>query len=133
MGGKIPRLGYLAPPGVKIPRAGGGGKIPQGIFTPGGQAAQGGKINCYTGLSLTWSKTTKTGFLMMRLKSKGERDHLSICYFYEDQFLIITSGVHWVTKISLRLVLPNERTAKTLIRLGGCPGWSESSLNAQSF
>ena len=24
--------------------------------------------------------------------------------------------------------LPNERTAKTLIRLGGCPGWSESSL-----
>ena len=25
------------------------------------------------------------------------------------------------------------RTAKTLIRLGGCPGWSESSLGAQSF
>ena len=25
------------------------------------------------------------------------------------------------------------RTAKTLIRLGGCPGWSESSLCAQSF
>ena len=24
------------------------------------------------------------------------------------------------------------RTAKTLIRLGGCPGWSESSLGAQS-
>ena len=24
-----------------------------------------------------------------------------------------------------------ERTAKTLIRLGGCPGWSESSLGAQ--
>ena len=23
------------------------------------------------------------------------------------------------------------RTAKTLIRLGGCPGWSESSLGAQ--
>ena len=46
MGGKIPRLGYLAPPGVKIPRA--GGKIPRDIFTPGGQAAQGGKINCYS-------------------------------------------------------------------------------------
>ena len=29
--------------------------------------------------------------------------------------------------------LPTERTAKTLIRLGGCPGWSESSLGAQSF
>ena len=26
-----------------------------------------------------------------------------------------------------------ERTAKTLIRLGGCPGWSESSLGAHSF
>ena len=25
------------------------------------------------------------------------------------------------------------RTVKTLIRLGGCPGWSESSLGAQSF
>ena len=25
------------------------------------------------------------------------------------------------------------RTAKTLIRLGGCPGLSESSLGAQSF
>ena len=29
--------------------------------------------------------------------------------------------------------LPNEYPAKTLIRLGGCPGWSESSLGAQSF
>ena len=29
--------------------------------------------------------------------------------------------------------LPIERTAKTLIRLGGSPGWSESSLGAQSF
>ena len=25
------------------------------------------------------------------------------------------------------------RTAKTLMRLGGCPGWSESSLGAQSL
>ena len=29
--------------------------------------------------------------------------------------------------------LPIERTTKTLIRLGGCPGWSESSLGAQSL
>ena len=29
--------------------------------------------------------------------------------------------------------LPIERTAKTLIRLGRCPGWSESSLGAQPF
>ena len=26
---------------------------------------------------------------------------------------------------------PRERTAKTLIRLGGCAGWSESSLDAR--
>ena len=30
-------------------------------------------------------------------------------------------------------LLPTERTAKTIIRLGGCPGLSESSLGAQSF
>ena len=28
---------------------------------------------------------------------------------------------------------PTERTAKTLIRLGRCPGWSESSLATESF
>ena len=28
---------------------------------------------------------------------------------------------------------PGHCTAKTLIRLGGCPGWSESSLGAHSF
>ena len=28
--------------------------------------------------------------------------------------------------------LPTERKAKTLIRLGRCPGWSESSLGAQA-
>ena len=32
---------------------------------------------------------------------------------------------------SLVSSLPTERTAKTQIRLGGCPGWSESSLGAQ--
>ena len=34
---------------------------------------------------------------------------------------------------SLGPLLATERTAKTLIRLGGCPGWSESSLGAHSF
>ena len=29
--------------------------------------------------------------------------------------------------------LPTECTTKTLIRLGRCPGWSESLLGAQSF
>ena len=31
---------------------------------------------------------------------------------------------------SLGLKLPSDRTSKTLIRLGRCPGWSESSLGA---
>ena len=34
---------------------------------------------------------------------------------------------------SLGPKLPIGRTAKTLIRLGRCPGWSESSLGAHSF
>ena len=33
--------------------------------------------------------------------------------------------------LSLGLWLSLERTLKTLIRLGGCPGWSESSLGVQ--
>ena len=32
---------------------------------------------------------------------------------------------------SLCRYLPIERTSKTMIRLGGCPGWSESSLGAK--
>ena len=38
-----------------------------------------------------------------------------------------------VSSLSVWRNLPIERTAKTLIRLGGCPGWSESSLGTQSF
>ena len=34
---------------------------------------------------------------------------------------------------SLGPYLPIERIANTLIRLGGCPSWSESALGAQSF
>ena len=34
---------------------------------------------------------------------------------------------------SLGTQLPVERTAKTLIRLGGCPGWSESLLGAHAI
>ena len=33
----------------------------------------------------------------------------------------------WILRLHI------ERTANTLIRLGGCTGWSESSLGAQSF
>ena len=49
--------------------------------------------------------------------------------------------VHLPSLISLRCpheesfgpLLPTERTAKTLIRLGGCPGWSESLLGAPAI
>ena len=34
---------------------------------------------------------------------------------------------------SLGPKLPSERTANTLIRLGGCPGWTESLLGASHF
>ena len=44
-----------------------------------------------------------------------------------DQSLRCPHEESWVPK------LPIERTAKSLIRLGGCPVWSESSLGAQSF
>ena len=37
----------------------------------------------------------------------------------------------WPREGSLDHCLPSERTAKTLIRLGWCPGWSDSSLGAQ--
>ena len=52
-----------------------------------------------------------------RLRSAWEsaQYYQSLCYLHEE---------------ALCPQLPIERTAKTLIRLGGCPGWSESSLCA---
>ena len=38
---------------------------------------------------------------------------------------------HCPPEAKLSPKLPIERTAKTLIRLGGCPGWSESSLGTK--
>ena len=49
VGGGQDKLAWTAyPPGVKIIRV--GGKISREILPPGGQAVQGGKINCYTGM-----------------------------------------------------------------------------------
>ena len=42
-------------------------------------------------------------------------------------------SLHCPHEESLCPELPIKRTAKTLIRLGGYPGWSESSLGAQSY
>ena len=42
-------------------------------------------------------------------------------------------SLHCPHEETLDPYLPNERTAKTLIRLGGCLGWSESSLGAYSM
>ena len=45
-GGKINRPGQLAPGGEDNQ---GGGQVSRDSLPPGGQAVQGGKINCYTG------------------------------------------------------------------------------------
>ena len=51
MAGGQDKLAWTAcPPGVKITRV--GGKITLDSLPPGGQAVQGGKINCYTGLAV---------------------------------------------------------------------------------
>ena len=51
MGGGQNKPAWTAcPPGVKITRV--GGKITRDSLPPGGQAVQGGKINCYSGHSL---------------------------------------------------------------------------------
>ena len=57
VGGGQDKLAWTAyPPGVKIIRV--GGKISREILPPGGQAVQGGKINCYTGTKFfpSWLK-----------------------------------------------------------------------------
>ena len=46
-GGQDKPAGISYPTGVKISRV--GGKISRDSLLPGGQAVQGGKINCYTG------------------------------------------------------------------------------------
>ena len=67
--------------GGKLPRA--GGKIPQGILPPGGQAAQGGKINCYTGSA--W--VVKVHFV----EYKFSRRHFEICVvvFFQKKVLTV--------------------------------------------
>ena len=51
-GGQDKPAWTVCPPGVKITRV--GGKITRDSLPPGGQAVQGGKINCYTGTRRTY-------------------------------------------------------------------------------
>ena len=56
-GGQDKPAGISYPPGVKISRV--GGKISRDSLPPGGQAVQGGKINCYTGKVVDIKRMTK--------------------------------------------------------------------------
>ena len=72
------------------------------------------------GLSLTWSQTPGDTF------SHDEVHYIRDCAPSEDSDKPSFNGL-------LRTQGVFMRTAKTLIRLGGCPGWCESSLGAQSL
>ena len=71
-------------------------------------------------LSRDMTKQTKWVCAQRRLRSAcaSAQSDQSLCCPHEE---------------SLGPWLSIERTAKTLIRLGGCPGWSESLLGAHSF
>ena len=71
-------------------------------------------------MSRDMTKPTKWLCTQRRLRSAwaSAQSYQSICCLHEE---------------SLGPWLPTERTVKTLIRLDGCPGWSESSLGTHSF
>ena len=76
--------------------------------------------NCWNNLSRNMTKPAKWLCAQRRLRSawaSAQSDQSLRCPPEE----------------SLGPKLPIERTTKTLIRLGGCPGWSESSLGAHSL
>ena len=78
------------------------------------------KIQVVNGLSLDMRKPTKWVCAQRRLRSAWASAH-------SDQSLRCALNVYLSTQGFFM------RTAKTLIRLGGCPGWFESSLGAQSL
>ena len=60
--------------------------------------------------------------------------HYSMVEPYSSNFRVITTnilGVRIFMKFTVGPLPPINRTAKTLIRLDGCSGWSESMLGAQ--
>ena len=75
LGGGQDKLAWTAcPPGVKITRV--GGKISWDSLPPGGQAVQGGKINCYTGIIT--EKTTTMRHLTTVFMQEYEKKTLSV-------------------------------------------------------
>ena len=112
-------------------------------------------------LCLTWLRTPKTGFLMMRLICGPviSRQYMKAAQVVRDATFqlshLMTKPTKWlcaqqrlgsawastqsdqslccVLNGSLRTRAFFMRTSKTLIRLGGCPGWSESLLGAHAI
>ena len=69
-----------------------------------------------------------------------EYDTNKFCHHAVHMSHTMTKPTKWVlseSSLCAQWVSKNQsffmRTAKTLIRLGGCPGWPESSLGAHSF
>ena len=96
------------------------------------------------GLSLTCSKTPMTCFLilmtrlvLLRVLTSWQNQQNGMCAQRRLRSACASAQsdqrLHCPHEQSCGPQLPTERTAKTLIRLGRCPGWSESSLGAQSF
>ena len=74
-------------------------------------------------LSRDMTKPTKWGYAQWRLRSaraSAQSDQSSVC-------------AQWVAKDPRFLHADSEDSDQILIRLGGCPGWSESLLGTQSL
>ena len=87
------------PPGVKITRVG-GARYPGTACPPGGQAVQGGKINCYTGLSNSlnqWTFMTCTGFYT-KLNVRGS---LGLNFEYDGGPIIEIGGPIFLYKLRI--------------------------------
>ena len=68
----------------------------------------------------SWQNKQNDMWAQRRLRSAWSSDQFDQC-------------LHCLQEESFGPYLSIECTAKALIRLDGCPGWSESSLGAQSF
>ena len=81
-------------------------------------------------LTMTWRSCQ---LKMSRLRTKQIKRHMRPAKTQISLDGQSDRGLRCPHEESLGPLLPIEPTAKALIRLGGCPGWSVSSLGAQSF